>query len=97
MHPKLDITLDTVTNQAINAFTELGLPFIMRYIDAWRDNSSIPLIGSAKGKASEDAKSKSSEVELRELEQELTPEERKFLDKVARELSLPEYSSFGET
>ena len=97
MHAKLDITLDTVTNQAINAFTELGLPFIMRYIDAWRDNSSIPLIGSAKGKASEDAKSKSSEVELRELEQELTAEERKFLDKVARELSLPEYSSFGET
>ena len=87
---------DTVTNQAVNAFTELGLPFIMRYITTWRDNSSLPFIGSAKGKASEDVKAKTTEMEMKELDKELTPDERKFLDKVGSELSLPDYNIFGK-
>ncbi len=69
----------------------------MRYVNAWRDNSSLPVIGSAKGKASEEAKAKSTDTELSEMDKPVSAEEKKFLDKVGRELSLPEYSIFGES
>lgn len=70
----------TVTNQAINAFQEIGLPYVKRKIDDWRSGDS----------KHEPVKATSTTASPAD------PEERQFLRKVQRELSLPSYSLFGD-
>ena len=67
-------------------FLELGLPFILRYIDELRTGkkhlkeSFSRHQGEKKGSANET-------VDI----------EKKFLDKVERELALPDYSLFSQS
>ncbi|KAJ9120048.1 hypothetical protein QFC22_002945 [Naganishia vaughanmartiniae] len=76
----------TVTNQAINAFTELGLPYIKQYIEEWRGTH---------GKTAEDQKR--HDEALNHLDDaSSSPEEKRLMRKVERELRLPEYSAFGD-
>ncbi|WRT63222.1 uncharacterized protein IL334_000125 [Kwoniella shivajii] len=76
----------TVTNQVINAFLELGLPYIMRFVDDWRAGRTTikETIHSRGQDTSEKVPRNDEEVE------------KKFLDKVERELALPEYSLFTD-
>lgn len=72
---------DTVTNQAINAFTELGLPYIKEYIANYRGI-----------KANRDAGKKTGAEPMSLAQRD--PRERSLLKKVDRELGLIEYSNF---
>ena len=72
----------TVTNQVINTFLEVGLPFILRWVNDLRSgNKSVK--GMFNGK--EEKKREATEST-----------EDKFLDKVAAELELPEYNIFTD-
>jgi anoctamin-10 len=73
---------DTVTNQAINAFTELGLPYLKQYYAQY------------KGEKRDKESGKKTGSELRSVGRESGPEEKRFLNKVEKELGLVEYSNF---
>lgn len=75
--------VDTVTNQAINAFTELGLPYIKQFIQDKRNDKKDRDAGKKTG------------YEMRDVN--VNPEEKKFMKKVERELGLIEYSNFTGT
>jgi hypothetical protein len=78
----------TVTNQVINTFIEIGLPFIMRGVE-W-----------LKGKGEETVASKSKKNKRVEWEDEkvgeMSKEEREFLETARSEVCLPDYELFGE-
>jgi hypothetical protein len=81
----------TVTNQVVNTFVEVGLPFILRAVDSlWnrkkKQNGSSPMSPGAKKKrvVFEDEQDKGSK------------EEREFLERVRYEAALPEYELFGD-
>lgn len=71
----------------INAFFELGLPYILRFIDDWRAGRATLKDAIARGTATEDEKP------VPRTEEEV---ERRFLEKIEFELSLPEYTTFSE-
>ncbi|CAO1617116.1 unnamed protein product [Parajaminaea phylloscopi] len=78
MHSQLFAVL--TTSQVINAFMELGLPFVLRKINQWRNGDS------------NDAKKEKS-VPGTPVP---TDSERQFLARVASELALPAYDTFGD-
>ncbi|WVQ82899.1 hypothetical protein IAT38_005035 [Cryptococcus sp. DSM 104549] len=75
----------TVTNQVINAFLELGMPYVMRFVEDWRAGKTT-IKDALKKRGSESEKVPSTEEEV----------EKRFLDKVERELALPEYTLFTD-
>lgn len=77
----------TVTNQAINTFLEVGLPFVLRKFDALRSRKAT---GSSAGGGG-----KKKRVVF-EDEGRGAKEEREFLEVVRREVALPEYTLFGD-
>ncbi|TDL23837.1 DUF590-domain-containing protein [Rickenella mellea] len=79
----------TVTNQAINAFLEVGLPFIMRGIEGLRSGK-----GFSNGNGNGGGKKK--RVVFEDENSGAAKEEREFLEKVRHEVSLPEYTLFGD-
>jgi anoctamin-10 len=78
--------VDTVTNQAINAFTEMGLPYIKQYYEEWRGTQ-----GNSEAEKRQHVKA------VEKVTEEASTDERRLMEKVARELHLPEYSAFGES
>jgi len=70
-----------VTNQVINTFLEVGLPYILRFINDWREGKV-----SLKDLKGHDEKTRTPDED---------PESR-FLDKVAHELTLPPYNIFTD-
>ncbi|WVW81287.1 hypothetical protein I302_103278 [Kwoniella bestiolae CBS 10118] len=77
----------TVTNQVINAFLELGLPFIMRFVDDWRaGKTTIKETIQKRGNTDASEKIPQNDEEV----------EKRFLEKVERELALPDYSLFTD-
>ncbi|KLT41542.1 DUF590-domain-containing protein [Cutaneotrichosporon oleaginosum] len=73
----------TVTNQVINTFLEIGLPFILRHVNDVRSGKAGVLdIFKGGKKENEKAADRGQDVEKR------------FLDKVEAELALPEYNIF---
>ncbi|WVR03117.1 hypothetical protein IAU60_000107 [Kwoniella sp. DSM 27419] len=76
----------TVTNQAINVFLELGLPFIMRFVNDWRAGKTTIKETIQKQRAGSPEKPPQNEEEV----------EKRFLDKVERELGLPDYTLFTD-
>nr|XP_019014019.1 uncharacterized protein I206_00096 [Kwoniella pini CBS 10737]OCF52800.1 hypothetical protein I206_00096 [Kwoniella pini CBS 10737] len=76
----------TVTNQVINAFLELGLPFVMRFVDDWR-------AGKTTIKETIKARSQDTPEKPPQTDDEV---EKRFLDKVERELALPDYTLFTD-
>ena len=79
----------TVTNQIVNTFFEIGLPFIQRGISSFsggkRLNSSS---GKKKRVVFEDETGGKGDGEGKE--------EREFLERVRREVALPEYAPFED-
>ncbi|EIW72964.1 hypothetical protein TREMEDRAFT_26589 [Tremella mesenterica DSM 1558] len=74
----------TVTNQVVNIFLELGLPYLLRFVADWRSGKTT-LKATLKKRDGEEA-SPTSESEV----------EERFLKKVERELALPDYSLFTD-
>lgn len=79
MHSQLFAVL--TTSQAINAFTEIGLPFILRKVAQWRTG---------------DSNAKASGASAPQTQGGANDGERKFLQKVFAELDLPAYDTFGD-
>ena len=89
----------TVTNQVVNTFLEIGLPFILRAVESVRNGKGLSFsagsgvggIGSAKKKrvAFEDDTNGSDVAKSANGK-----EEREFMERVRREVALPEYSLF---
>ena len=73
----------------INAFLELGLPYILRFIDDWRAGRAT-IKDALHGKVNH---ATGADVQRAHDADEA---EKRFLDKVAFELSLPEYTTFSE-
>lgn len=76
----------TVTNQVSGAFLELGMPFIMRFIHDWRAGKTT--IKEALKKTNGHGESEKVPTTEEEIE-------KRFLNKVERELALPEYDTFS--
>ncbi|GAW00708.1 DUF590-domain-containing protein [Lentinula edodes] len=79
----------TVTNQIVNTFVEIGLPYVLRKITAFRTKKAVPSngTGSSLGKKKvvfEDEKEKGGQAE------------KEFLDQARAEAALPEYDVFGD-
>lgn len=70
----------TVTNQVVNTFLEVGLPYILRFVNDWRAGKTT-IKGAFK---QDDEKPATTEGDA----------EKRFLDKVGRELELPAYNIF---
>ncbi|KAF9074154.1 calcium-activated chloride channel-domain-containing protein [Rhodocollybia butyracea] len=76
----------TVTNQIVNTFVEIGLPYITRKISTFRTKKA-PSSGSSNGKKKvvfEDEKEKGGQVE------------KEFLERAREEAALEEYDVFGD-
>ncbi|KAH8103893.1 DUF590-domain-containing protein [Cristinia sonorae] len=90
----------TVTNQVINTFLEIGLPFILRAVDSVRNGKGLSFAGPAAG-ANGGAKKKRVMFEDEASESEVAKhangkEEREFMERVRREVALPEYTLFAD-
>lgn len=70
-----------MTNQVINVFLELGLPFILRFVNDWRAGKTT----LKQAVSREEEKPATTEDES----------ERRFLEKVESELELPDYALFS--
>ncbi|KAF5383633.1 hypothetical protein D9615_003802 [Tricholomella constricta] len=82
----------TVTNQAVNTFVEVGLPFILRAVASLRNGkkgNSAP--GSPGGK-----NGVKKRVVFEDEKEKGGMEEREYLDRVRAEVALPEYELFGD-
>lgn len=82
----------TVTNQIINTFVEVGLPFVLRRVAAFRDRKkTVPTPGSPGGK-----NGVKKRVVFEDEKEKGGMEEREFLDGVRKEAALAEYELFGD-
>ncbi|KAF8962021.1 calcium-activated chloride channel-domain-containing protein [Flammula alnicola] len=94
----------TVTGQVSNTFMEVGLPFILRRIDAFRkkrNSKAVPLHSAvAPGSSTSDNGSVSGgpkkRVVFEDEKERGGMEERAFLDSVRQEAALPEYDLFED-
>ncbi|KAF9038141.1 calcium-activated chloride channel-domain-containing protein [Panaeolus papilionaceus] len=90
----------TVTNQIINTFIEVGLPFILRHVDTYRKNKAAQSGGKAKDAVpssnSSDTGSNGMKkrVVFEDEKEKGGMEERLFLDRVRQEAALPAYDTF---
>ncbi|KAF9461505.1 calcium-activated chloride channel-domain-containing protein [Collybia nuda] len=82
----------TVTNQIINTFVEVGLPFILRRIAAFRDAKKAGMTPGSPGEKNGVKK----RVVFEDEKEKGGMEEREFLDGVRAEAALPEYELFGD-
>lgn len=94
----------TVTNQVVNTFLEIGLPFVLRAIASIRSGKGLSLAAPAAGTGSSNGiggkkkrvmfedQSADSEVERLAIQ----GEEREFMDRVKKEVALPAYDLFAD-
>jgi anoctamin-10 len=73
-----------VTNQVVGAFLENVLPYILRFADDWRAGKTT-IKQAVKRDGDKTPPRTDEEVE------------KKFMDKVDRELSLPDYNLFSQS
>lgn len=103
----------TVTNQVVNTFLEIGLPYITRGVAAFRSGKGLARAKNAVGSktvGSQEQPQSTTNVVAKEkrvaFEDDQTSaemvknangkEEREFLEKVRREVGLPEYTLFAD-
>ncbi|KAJ7811213.1 calcium-activated chloride channel-domain-containing protein [Mycena olivaceomarginata] len=79
----------TVTNQIVNTFVEIGLPYILRGVESFRTRKSN---GNGNGKGEKGKK----RVVFEDEKEKGGQEEREFLEQVRKEVALPEYELFGD-
>ena len=72
----------TVTNQVINVFMEVGLPFVLRQFDTFRHGKPVRSNSGKKKRV------------VFEDEETGAKEEREFVERVRREVALPQYTLF---
>ncbi len=78
----------TVTNQVVNTFMEIGLPFVLRAVENYRNKRKTNSgTSSPKGK---------KKVVFEDEKEKGGAEEREFLERVRSEVALPEYDIFGD-
>ena len=83
----------TVTGQVTDTFTEIGLPFLLRWFDAFRKGKTTMkgLVSFGNGGDSAGIKKR---VVFEDEKEKGGMEERAFLDSVREEAALPEYDIF---
>lgn len=94
----------TVTNQVVNTFTEIGLPFVLRAVNSVRSGKGLSFSNqgaSATSSYGNGAKKKRVMFEDQsaadaEAEQAANQEEREFMDRVKCEVALPAYDTFTD-
>ncbi|OCH96405.1 DUF590-domain-containing protein [Obba rivulosa] len=92
----------TVTNQVVNAFIEVGLPFILRAVASFQRGKglslAVPAVGAAKKKrvSFEDQSGDGDAGHAHDGKEEEEKEEREFMERVRREVALPEYDLFAD-
>ncbi|KAI0675957.1 DUF590-domain-containing protein [Trametes maxima] len=93
----------TVTNQVIGTFTEIGLPFILRAVASLRSGKGLSLAAPAAGANGGNGNGKKKRVMFEDQTAEAEAErlanqeeEREFLDRVNREVALPDYDLFSD-
>lgn len=72
-------------DSVINVFLELGLPFVLRFVNDWRAGKTTLKEAVKMKKLGADAPPAQSAEEA----------EKRFMDKVERELALPDYNLFS--
>jgi anoctamin-10 len=85
----------TVTNQVVNTFFEIGLPFILRAVSSFQSNKA----GGSKNGGKKKRVVFEDEVPVNgngEKGERGGKEEREFLETVRKEVALPEYELFGD-
>ena len=90
----------TVTNQAVNAFLEIGLPYVLRAVAVIRRRGLRPGV-SANGSANGGKKKRVSfedetGKEVKGPSREKGSEEREFMEEVWRQVALPPYELFTD-
>ncbi|TFK39576.1 calcium-activated chloride channel-domain-containing protein [Crucibulum laeve] len=83
----------TVTNQIVNTFLEVGLPYVMRAIQSFRTKRSISSPGAPGGEKKSELRKR---VVFEDEKERGGMEERAFLDHVRAEVALPEYDLFAD-
>ncbi|EJF64021.1 hypothetical protein DICSQDRAFT_100582 [Dichomitus squalens LYAD-421 SS1] len=93
----------TVTNQVVNTFLEIGLPFILRAVNSVRSGKGLsfaaPAAGAGNGNGNGGKKKRvmfEGQSAHSEAEQLADQEEREFMDRVKREVALPAYDLFTD-
>ncbi|RDX50828.1 DUF590-domain-containing protein [Lentinus brumalis] len=91
----------TVTNQVVNTFLEIGLPFILRAVTSVRSGRGLSLAAPAAGAASSNGNGKKKRVMFEDQSgnpeaEAPDSEEREFMDRVKREVALPPYDLFAD-
>jgi hypothetical protein len=76
----------TVTNQATTSFLEIGLPFLMRAFSSIRSGKRRPSLSSSSA-----GSSKKKRVGFEDEKNGAARDEREFLERVRKEVSLPQY------
>ncbi|KAF8211006.1 calcium-activated chloride channel-domain-containing protein [Mycena galopus ATCC 62051] len=79
----------TVTNQIVNTFVEIGLPYVLRAVESFRTRKAN---GNGNGKGDKGKK----RVVFEDEKEKGGEEEREFLEQVRKEVALPEYELFGD-
>ncbi|EGO01436.1 hypothetical protein SERLA73DRAFT_166001 [Serpula lacrymans var. lacrymans S7.3] len=82
----------TVTNQVVDTFTEIGLPYILRAVDSIRHGKGLRN-GGGKGTGKKKRVAFDDEPTGQDKKGK---EEREFLERVRSEVTLPEYEVFGD-
>ncbi|KAJ3511071.1 hypothetical protein NLJ89_g4313 [Agrocybe chaxingu] len=91
----------TVTNQAVNTFLEVGLPFVLRWVDDFRKKKAkakngAPVSSAASSVGSDSGSSVKKRVVFEDEQERGGLEERAYLDSVREEAALPEYDLFAD-
>ncbi|KAI1793434.1 calcium-activated chloride channel-domain-containing protein [Ganoderma leucocontextum] len=93
----------TVTNQVVNTFLEIGLPFVLRAVNSVRSGKGLsfatPAAGPTNGNGNGGKKKRvmfEDQSADSEAEQVANQEEREFMDRVKREVALPAYDLFAD-
>ncbi|KAG6841190.1 hypothetical protein C0991_000987 [Blastosporella zonata] len=79
----------TVTNQAVNTFVEVGLPFLLRALASFRNGKKAAATPGSPN-------SVKKRVVFEDEKEKGGMAEREFLDKVRAEVALPEYELFQD-
>ena len=90
-----------VTNQAVNTFLEIGLPFVLRAVTSLRSGKGLslaaPVAGTSSGNGNAGKKKRVAfEDQPDGAEVELEDDEREFMNTVNREVALPAHDLFAE-
>ncbi|KAI0831862.1 DUF590-domain-containing protein [Trametes gibbosa] len=93
----------TVTNQVVNTFVEIGLPFVLRAVASVRSGKGLSLAAPAAGASGSNGNGKKKRVMFEDQTPEAEVErvaqleaEREFLDRVNKEVALPDYDLFTD-